>query len=100
MPIDPQVLTYYRDGRERFLEGLKDLLRIPSVSALPEHRPDMRRAADYVVAELRAMGVDNARLIEGSGHPIVVGGRDDAPGKPTLAIDGHYDVQPPDPLDE
>ena len=100
MPIDPKVLAYYREGRERFLEGLKALLRIPSISALPEHKADVRRAAEFLAAELREMGVENVRLIEGEGHPILLGERNDAPGKPTLALYGHYDVQPPDPLDE
>ena len=100
MAIDPKVLDYYRQGRERFLEGLKELLRIPSVSALPDHKPDMRRAADFLADDLRAMGVENVRLVEGEGHPILLGERNDAPGKPTLAIYGHYDVQPPDPLGE
>ncbi|MEZ5361731.1 MAG: M20/M25/M40 family metallo-hydrolase [Bryobacterales bacterium] len=100
MAIDPKVLAYYEQGRESFLEGLKSLLRIPSISALPEHKGDVRRAADFLADELRAMGVENVRLIEGSGHPIILGERNDAPGKPTLALYGHYDVQPPDPLDE
>ncbi|MCB1022614.1 MAG: M20/M25/M40 family metallo-hydrolase, partial [Acidobacteria bacterium] len=100
MVIDPKVLAYYEQGRERFLEGLKALLRIPSISALPEHKGDVRRAADFLADELRAMGVENVRLVEGSGHPIILGERNDAPGKPTLALYGHYDVQPPDPLDE
>ncbi len=100
MAIDPKVLTYYQDGRERFLEGLKELLRIPSISALPAHRADVRRAADFLADELRAMGVEKVRLVEGEGHPLILGERNDAPGKPTLALYGHYDVQPPDPLDE
>ena len=100
MAIDPQVLSYYQGGRERFLEGLEQLLSIPSISALPGHKSDMRRAADFLVNELKQMGVENVRLVEGDGHPIILGERNDAPGKPTLALYGHYDVQPPDPLDE
>ncbi len=100
MSIAPKTLDYYRNNRERFLEGLKDLLRIPSISALPEHQLDMRRAADFLAHELREMGIENVRLVEGDGHPLLLGERNDAPGKPTLAIYGHYDVQPPDPLEE
>ena len=84
------------------LEGLKAFLRIPSVSTTPEHKPDIRRAAEFVLGELRQAGMNSAELIESAdGHnPLVYGEWLAASGKPTLLLYGHYDVQPPDPLDE
>jgi acetylornithine deacetylase/succinyl-diaminopimelate desuccinylase-like protein len=93
-----QVDAYLEAHRGEFEEQLKALLRIPSVSAQPDHAPDTRRAAEFVRDDLRAMGVP-ADLIETKGHPLVYGERLDAPGKPTLLIYGHYDVQPPEPLE-
>lgn len=94
-----QVDAYLEARRGDFEEQLKALLRIPSVSAQPEHDADTRRAAEFVRDDLRRMGVD-AHLVEFSrGHPIVYGERFDAPGKPTLLVYGHYDVQPPEPLE-
>lgn len=90
---------------ERFLtealEQLKELLRIPSISALPEHKPDIQRAADFVEAALQRAGMTETRQItRGGGNPMVFGAWTGAPGKPTMLLYGHYDVQPPDPLDE
>src|SRR5262245_52154704 len=82
------------------LEGLKTFLRIPSISTLPEYKPDIRRAAEFCLEELRRAGMKSAELIEGAGNPLVYAEWLDAPGKPTLLLYGHYDVQPPDPLDE
>ncbi len=93
-------MTYYEQNRAAFLEGLKSFLRIPSISTLPEHKPDIRRAAEFVRHELEAAGLANAQLIEGEGNPLVYAEWLGAPGKPTLLIYGHYDVQPVDPLDE
>lgn len=81
------------------LEGLKSFLRIPSISALSEHKPDIRRAAEFVRSELQSAGL-SAELIEGRGNPLVYGEWWGAPGQPTILFYGHYDVQPPDPLDE
>jgi acetylornithine deacetylase/succinyl-diaminopimelate desuccinylase-like protein len=92
-------MTYFDQHREAFLEGLKTFLRIPSISTSPENQPDVRRAAEFVAAELRSAGL-TGELIEGDGHPLVYGEWLGAPGKPTLLLYGHYDVQPPDPLDE
>jgi acetylornithine deacetylase/succinyl-diaminopimelate desuccinylase-like protein len=96
------TFEYYHSNQERFLEGLKSLLRIPSISTLPEHKPDIRRAADTLAGELRSMGMEAVELIEGKEgqNPLVYAEWLRAPGKPTLLIYGHYDVQPPDPLDE
>jgi acetylornithine deacetylase/succinyl-diaminopimelate desuccinylase-like protein len=82
------------------LDGLLDWLRIPSISTLPEHRRDILRAADYVETALRRAGLSSVEQIHGEGHPLVYGEWVNARGKPTLLFYGHYDVQPPDPLDE
>jgi acetylornithine deacetylase/succinyl-diaminopimelate desuccinylase-like protein len=93
-------MDYYERNRDAFLEGLKAFLRIPSISTLPENKPDIRRAAEFALSELRAAGLENAGLIEGEGNPLVYAEWLGAPGKPTLLFYGHYDVQPPDPLEE
>src|SRR5256714_9094854 len=92
-------MTYYEQHQSEFLEGLKSFLRIPSISTLSEHKPDISRAADFARDELRAAGL-TAELIEGEGNPLVYAEWLGAPGKPTVLFYGHYDVQPPDPLDE
>jgi len=95
-------IDYLRANKEQFLDGLKNLLRIPSISALPEHKPDIRRAAEFVADELRGMGMRGTEVIQGKPgqNPLVYAEWLKAPGKPTLLLYGHYDVQPPDPLDE
>jgi acetylornithine deacetylase/succinyl-diaminopimelate desuccinylase-like protein len=93
-------MNYYQENRQAFLEGLQTFLRIPSISTLSEHKPDIRRAAEFVRDELRAAGLQSAELIEGQGNPLVYAEWTGAAGKPTLLLYGHYDVQPPDPLDE
>jgi acetylornithine deacetylase/succinyl-diaminopimelate desuccinylase-like protein len=94
------AMSYYQDNRERFLDELKTWLRIPSISTLPEHKGDIRRAAEFARDALGAAGLENAELIEGEGNPLVYAEWLGAPGKPTLLFYGHYDVQPPDPLEE
>lgn len=88
-------MSYYQTNREAFLEGLKTFLRIPSISTLPEHKPDIQRAAEFVREQLRAAGLQSAELIEGEGNPLVYGEWLGAPGKPTLLLYGHYDVPAP-----
>jgi len=87
------ALAFAAENRERFLDELKELLRIPSVSTLPEHDADTRRAAEFVAAELRRIGMEHVELVETADWLH-------APGKPTALCYAHYDVQPPDPLDE
>ena len=94
------MLDYLREHQNDFLEGLKAWLRIPSISTLPEHAGDVRRAAEFLRDTLAAAGLQNAEIIEGQGHPLVYAEWLGAPGKPTLLLYGHYDVQPPDPLEE
>jgi acetylornithine deacetylase/succinyl-diaminopimelate desuccinylase-like protein len=94
------AVAYATQNHSRFLEELKDLLRIPSVSTLPEHAGDCRRIAEKLVAELSRIGMEHVRLIETAGHPLVYADWLHAAGKPTVLAYGHYDVQPADPLDE
>ena len=92
------VDAYLEAHRGDFEEQLKDLLRMPSVSAQPQHDADTRRAASMVRDDLAAMGLE-AELIETKRHPLVYAEWLGAPGKPTLLVYGHYDVQPPEPLE-
>jgi acetylornithine deacetylase/succinyl-diaminopimelate desuccinylase-like protein len=94
------AVTYARQNHPRFLKELKDLLRIPSISTLPENKADCRRAAEFIMRELTRIGFEHARLIETEGHPLVYADWLHATGKPTALFYGHYDVQPADPLDE
>ena len=104
--METAAIAYARENGARFVEELKALLRIPSVSTAPEHAADVRRAAEYVAEGLRTAGLEGVRLIETStgtrtGHPLVYGewlhaGAD----SPTVLLYGHYDVQPAEPLDE
>ena len=94
-------MSYHEANQERYLDGLKAFLRIPSISTAPEHAGDVRRAAEFVLADLAASGMEHAGLIEEAGrHPLIYADWLGAPGKPTLLLYGHYDVQPPEPLEE
>jgi acetylornithine deacetylase/succinyl-diaminopimelate desuccinylase-like protein len=104
MAIDVAV-GFAKANGERFVEELKELLRIPSISTSPERAGDVRRAAEFVADGLRKAGMENVRIIETTtathqGHPLVYADWFHAEGKPTVLCYGHYDVQPPDPLDE
>ncbi len=90
--------TYLDENHDRFLDELLDFLRIPSVSALPDHADDVARAADWVADRLRAAGVEGVRVLPTGGHPVVYGEWLHATGKPTVLIYGHFDTQPADPL--
>ena len=94
------AVAYARKNHPRFLDELKAMLRIPSGSTLAEHKGDCRKAAETLLADLKKIGLENARLIETEGHPLVYADWLHAGGKPTALFYGHYDVQPPDPLDE
>ncbi len=94
------AVTYARENQQRFLSELKDLLRIPSVSTLPEHKGDVLRAAEFVAKHLRNIGMEHVEVIPTAGHPLVYADWLKATGKPTVLCYGHYDVQPPDPLSE
>ena len=73
-------MNYYEQNRQIFLEGLQTFLRIPSISTLSEHKPDIRRAAEFVRDEFRAAGLRQAELIEGKGNPLVYAEWTEAPG--------------------
>ncbi|MGO9317154.1 MAG: dipeptidase [Terracidiphilus sp.] len=94
------AVTYARQNQPRYLKELKDLLRIPSISTLPENKADCRRAAEFIMRELTRIGFEHACLIETEGHPLVYADWLHAAGKPTGLFYGHYDVQPVDPVDE
>src|ERR1700746_1566837 len=93
-------MNYFEQHHQEYLAGLKSFLRIPSISTLSEHKPEIQTAAEFVKSELGKAGLQQAQLIEGTGNPLVYAEWLGAPGKPTILFYGHYDVQPPDPLDE
>ena len=93
------VLDFINVHRDGYVDELKQYLAIPSISALPEHAADVRRAAEWTADALRTAGMQNVRLIDTPGQPVVYGDWLGAPGKPTILFYGHYDVQPVDPLD-
>jgi len=94
-----KVIDYVNVNRDRYVDELKALLAIPSISALPEHKADVRRCAEWCSEEMTRIGLQNVRLIDTPGYPVVYGDWLNAPGAPTILFYGHYDVQPVDPLD-
>ncbi|OGU66362.1 MAG: peptidase M20 [Ignavibacteria bacterium RBG_16_36_9] len=92
------VVSYINSNREKYVEELKDFLRIPSISTLAENKADMLTAAEFVAGKLREAGLENVKIIETKGHPLVYADWLKAPGKPTVLVYGHYDVQPVDPI--
>ncbi len=94
------ALQFAQENRARFLDELKDLVRIPSISTDPAHQADMQKAAEWLAAQLRGLGLDNVAILPTAGHPVVYG-ESLAAGEdtPTALIYGHYDVQPPDPVE-
>jgi len=100
MPESTQALNYARTHHPEYLAELKEFLSIPSVSTLSEYIPDMRRAAEWVCGQMRRMGLQNVEMMPTARHPVAYGEWLNAPGKPTVLVYGHYDVQPPDPLSE
>ena len=93
------IQSYLNQHRERMLDELLELLRIPSVSADPAYAGDVRKTAEAVKEKLEAAGADNVEICETPGHPIVYGEKIIDPAKPTVLVYGHYDVQPADPLE-
>ena len=90
---------YLDDNQGRFLDELFDYLRIPSVSSMSEHVDDVQRAADWVASRFGKAGIENVEIMPTGGHPVVYGDWLHAPGKPTVLIYGHFDVQPADPFE-
>ena len=97
--MNNNVVDFINLHRDRYVEELKSYLAIPSISALPQHAADIRACAEWTAAELTRIGMQNVRLIETPGNPVVYADWLNAPGAPTLLFYGHYDVQPVDPLD-
>ncbi|CEG27325.1 dipeptidase [Bacillus sp. B-jedd] len=97
--MDQQLREYFLHNREKQLTELKEFLAIPSISALPSHKEEMGRAADWAARMLEKIGLDRVEVITGNGHPLVYAEWLKAPGKPTVLFYGHYDVQPVDPVE-
>lgn len=94
-----QVLAYLDQNKDRYLAELKELLAIPSVSTNPDNKADVERCAQWVADHLRRIGLHNVQVMPTPGHPVVYGEWLNAPGAPTVLLYGHYDVQPPEPLE-
>ena len=95
-----QVLRFIDDQRGRFVEELQTWVKIPAISSDPAHKADMRKNAEHLMKELQRLKADRVEMWETPGHPAVFASFMHAPGKPTLLVYGHHDVQPVDPLDE
>src|ERR1700745_1206532 len=89
---------YLEKNKDRFLNEMLDLLRIPSVSAKSEHKADMQKCAELVKQRLLDSGCDKAEVMQTAGHPVIYGEKIIDTSKPTVLVYGHYDVQPVDPL--
>lgn len=101
------ILKYARDKEKEYLKQLFEFLSIPSVSTLPKHKKDVRRAAEWLENQMKKIGLENVKIMQiggpasrQGGHPVVYGDWLHAKNKPTVLFYGHYDVQPVDPLDE
>ena len=97
--MSDRVVDRLAGDRAAILRRLFDFVRHPSVGADPGFANGMRGAQDFLVEQLRAFGFCKVQLLEAGGQPAVYGEWRDAPGRPTLLVYGHYDVQPPDPLE-
>jgi acetylornithine deacetylase/succinyl-diaminopimelate desuccinylase-like protein len=97
--IDPAVDAWLGERADDRLESYKAFLRIPSISALPEHADDCRTTAEWIATDMRRIGLEHVEVAETGGHPIVYGDWLHAPGEPTALVYGHYDVQPVDPVE-
>jgi len=91
--------TYLVEHKDQFIGELLEFLRIPSISSLPDYKPHVQRAAEWIAARMSAAGIESVRIMPTHGHPVVYGDWLHAPGKPTVLIYGHFDVQPVDPLE-
>ena len=99
MPSRSQAIEYYHANQNSALEALKQLVAIPSVSTDPAHKADIHNAAKWLAQRLTSIGMEHVTVYETAGYPIVYGDWLKASGAPTLLIYGHYDVQPPEPLE-
>lgn len=94
-----KIVDFINVNRDRYIDEMTQYLAIPSISALPDHKDDVRRCAEWTAAEMQRIGLNSVRLEETPGHPVVYGEWLGAPGAPTILFYGHYDVQPVDPVD-
>lgn len=97
--MQPSTTAFVERNKDRLLQELFSFLKIPSISTLPEHKTDVDRAAKFVADSMTAAGLENVQIISTAKHPLVYADWLHAPGKPTVLCYGHYDVQPPDPLE-
>ena len=93
------IKNYVEENRQRFLDELFELLKFPSVSADPKYKDDMLKTADFVAEKLRNAGADSVEVCPTDGYPIVFGEKIFDTSLPTVLVYGHYDVQPPDPIE-
>ena len=93
------VINYIKENENNYIEELKEFLRIPSISTVQDNKEDIKRAANFVAEKLKSAGMNRVEVYKTEGHPIVYGEWLGAPGKPTIVIYGHYDVQPVDPIE-
>ncbi|MEI6290565.1 MAG: dipeptidase [Chloroflexota bacterium] len=93
------AIAYARQNQTGNLDNLKEFVAIPSISTDPVHKPDILSAAAWLVDRLTKIGVRTTRIMPTEGHPVVYGETDNLPGRPTILIYGHYDVQPVDPIE-
>src|SRR3984957_13123963 len=93
------LLPYIESHREEHLNDLKEFLRIPSVSTKTEHKPDIERAAQWLSQQLKPAGMEKVEIVPTKMHPLVYGESPQRPDRPTVLFYGHYDVQPPEPLE-
>jgi len=94
-----KVKQYIEENKERFLEELFELIRIPSISSLSDHKPDMIKTAEKFKENFLAAGCDKAEVMPTAGNPVVYAEKIIDPAKPTVLVYAHYDVMPVDPLD-
>ncbi len=93
------IIDYINQNRQRYIDDLKEIVRIPSISCSNEHKPEVERCGHYLAQKMREWGLSHAEVIPTPGHPVVYGEWMGAPGKPTVLIYGHFDVQPVEPLE-
>ena len=98
MPLNA-ALEYAQANRDAHLEQYKELLAIPSVSTLSEHKPDIQRCAEWLAEQLRGLNMTRGEIMPTPGHPVIYAESTAGPDKPTVLVYGHYDVQPADPFD-
>ncbi|HXG25727.1 MAG TPA: dipeptidase [Candidatus Binatia bacterium] len=97
--VEESIESFLEARKAERLESYMELLRIPSISTLPEHRPDIERTARWIVDEMTRIGIEHAAVMPTAGNPVVYGDWLHAPGAPTILVYCHYDVQPVDPIE-